>query len=590
MNLEKKDFFFFDSFAFLIILLIPFSLIVNGSGFIFETVTTKVYLFRILVVVASFLLLFSLFFSIWKNKAAGFATYFRHPILIGYVLFLLTMLASNLLSPRLELSFWSKYSRMDGYWQSIFVFQFLVILLAVFKSEKHWRYLVYSFLGVSWILFLILLAQQSGLLKTAEPQRFAGSMGNPIYLGYIMAVSYILHTAVMFDEPNKKWSWVLFLGSVACLYSVYWSQSRSGVLALFTSIILVISVAIFILKKQLKKNIFFLSAQLICAVILVYLAKFHFNLNISDRIWNYVSSDDSILTRWQLWHQAWHSFLQKPWLGWGQENFSLATDVLSGLTNEPWHDRVHNLALEILYSFGLLGLLVYVFFQFLILKTLRRLIRNKKDENKVLLLLALYVLNMTFSFFVFDFLTSSVVISVFLGYLIFTDSLSENKNFYFQIDYIKKVGLFFFFLVLCFQSYNLLKDISDNRQLYAALTEPQLFILDQNQQPKMLLQSLIDRNPNDLQTTIEVMMAVGSQAAIEQKDLNYRQLIYETVDVNLQRQIQKYPQDAKFYMYAGKFYQAFQKEKQAQEMLQQSLLLYPNNLEVKQLLSQIRNY
>ncbi len=587
MNFEKKDFFFFNIFTFLIILLVPYSLILNGSGFMAEAVTTKVYSFRFLVIAASFLVLFSLLFSIWKNRTLNIVMQFKHPIFTVYILFLLTMLVSNLLSPRPELSFWSKYSRMDGYWQSIFLFQFLGILLAVCKSEKHWLYLVCSFLSASWILFFVLLAQQSGLLATAEPQRFAATMGNPIYFGYIMAASYVLHTAIMFVWRNKKCSWAFFAGSVACLYSVYWSQSRSDVLALFTSLILVIAIAIFILKKQIKKNILVLSAQLICTAIFVYLAKFYFELNISDRILSYAPTDDSILTRWQLWHQAWHSFLQKPWLGWGQENFSLATDVLSGLTNEPWHDRVHNLVLEILYSFGLLGLSVYAFFQFLILKTIQRMIRNKQNENKGLLLLALYVFNMTFSLFVFDFLTSSVVMSVFLGYLIYTDSSSENKNLNFQLDYIKWGGILIFFLGLTFQSYNLIKDISDNRKLHAALTQPQLFILDENQQPKMLLQDLVDKNPTDLQTTIEVLMAVGSQAAHEQTDPIFRQLIYETVDKNLQRQILQYPQDAKFYMYAGRFYSAFQQTVIARKMFQQSLQLYPHNLEVKQLLSQI---
>ncbi len=75
----------------------------------------------------------------------------------------------------------------------------------------------------------------------------------------------------------------------------------------------------------------------------------------------------TITTRFLNWHMAWHGFLEKPLLGWGPENYRLASDAhfepaLSNFSLAETHaDKPHNFFLEIAVTSGLLGIITYIF-------------------------------------------------------------------------------------------------------------------------------------------------------------------------------------------------------------------------------------
>lgn len=67
--------------------------------------------------------------------------------------------------------------------------------------------------------------------------------------------------------------------------------------------------------------------------------------------------------RLMVWNMAWEGFKERPFIGWGQENFNFVFNKYydPGMyAQEQWFDRTHNIFLDWLVAGGALGLLAYI--------------------------------------------------------------------------------------------------------------------------------------------------------------------------------------------------------------------------------------
>jgi O-antigen ligase len=78
-------------------------------------------------------------------------------------------------------------------------------------------------------------------------------------------------------------------------------------------------------------------------------------------------TDSTAQTRFWVWGEAWKGFLERPILGWGQENFTPVFDkffnpnfYVPGANSETWFDRAHSVFFDYLVETGILGLLSYL--------------------------------------------------------------------------------------------------------------------------------------------------------------------------------------------------------------------------------------
>jgi len=77
--------------------------------------------------------------------------------------------------------------------------------------------------------------------------------------------------------------------------------------------------------------------------------------------------EGTVRGRLVVWETGWQGFLDRPWLGWGPENFNLVfarhynpcigSPECSG---ENWFDRAHNMIIDTLAETGIAGLLSYI--------------------------------------------------------------------------------------------------------------------------------------------------------------------------------------------------------------------------------------
>ena len=80
-----------------------------------------------------------------------------------------------------------------------------------------------------------------------------------------------------------------------------------------------------------------------------------------SRLTNITLSEGSI--RFAVWKVALQGVKERPWLGWGQENFSYVFNKYYEPTlyaAEPWYDRTHNIFMDWLIAGGILGLFAYL--------------------------------------------------------------------------------------------------------------------------------------------------------------------------------------------------------------------------------------
>ncbi len=82
-----------------------------------------------------------------------------------------------------------------------------------------------------------------------------------------------------------------------------------------------------------------------------------------SRLVNYSLTEGTIQARFRIWKMSWHGFLERPILGWGQENYYLVFQKYfdPGLFgDEPWFDRSHSIIFDWLINGGVIGLASYL--------------------------------------------------------------------------------------------------------------------------------------------------------------------------------------------------------------------------------------
>jgi O-antigen ligase len=92
-----------------------------------------------------------------------------------------------------------------------------------------------------------------------------------------------------------------------------------------------------------------------------------------------------------IWEKAWHAFLQRPFTGWGIENFNTA--LQANVRPEEIHlthirvDKAHNELLEILVAGGFMSFTFYIFLLvFIFIKAYARAIKGKEPAILAMLL------------------------------------------------------------------------------------------------------------------------------------------------------------------------------------------------------------
>ena len=402
--------------------LAPFAVIIVSRSTLFPFIVGKYVFFRIVVELA--LICFLWAWARGEIKISNLKSQISKPLLIAVSVFVLIFLLAGFFGYNPSASFWSNFERGEGGLQMLHLFVFFILLVLLFRDEKSWRKMLKILLlaAILAIVYGILASLQyidvvyneagsiiSGgwwyktfqvfvgpSLKNAH-ERVSGSFGNPAYLGTYMIFALFFTVILLLEKransdvqrkpalnrskfaSYKKW----FLAGLSVLFftALFFSRTRGAFLGLGIGIVAGLIYFFFSLPKGRLKN-----TILISLVVLTVAAGLAFVYNSRGggyRIFDINLGTQTFQTRFLLWKQALKITAERPLLGWGPENFSLALEKYYLPQFDVWFDRAHNVFFDYLAETGILGLLSYLgIFAAFYRQFFKGVIANARIKNK----------------------------------------------------------------------------------------------------------------------------------------------------------------------------------------------------------------
>lgn len=419
--------------------LIPFIPFYVSESMFFPFISGKGFLFRILVEV-----IFGMFAVLavmdpayrprmtWIAKAVGVFT---------VVLFVADLFGANAMK-----SLWSNYERMEGFVLLAHLAAYFLVASTVFTRTRWTQFWNISILA-SVIMSVYGLLQLAGKVTINQGGvRLDATFGNSSYLAIYLVLHIFLCLYMLVQQGKSSWlRWTYGAIAVLQTFILYFTATRGAILGLLGGLFLTAILYVWkqrgsepqyeIEHKRMRKVAYgFIVAILVLAggfmaiknTALVQgspvLARFS-NLGVEE-----IKSQG----RYFVWPMAVKGFLDKPILGWGQENFNFVFNKYYDprmYAQEQWFDRTHNMVLDWLIAGGILGLAAYVsMYIALFYYVWRSKSRMTVAEKSILTgLVAAYVFH---NLFVFDNLISYIMFFSVLAYVHSTNVTREDAEKY----------------------------------------------------------------------------------------------------------------------------------------------------------------
>jgi O-antigen ligase/tetratricopeptide (TPR) repeat protein len=412
---------------------LPFIPFIVTSSLFFPYITGKNFAFRIIVeIITGAWLALALVNPAYRPK--------RSWLLGAYALFVLVIGIADAQGVYEFKSFWSNFERMEGWVTLAHLLAYLVVAVSVVQTERLWRLLWNTSLGVSLVLAFHGLFQVAGFSALGQggagglSARVDATFGNPIYLAvyllfHIFIAALLLAQTWTERPPGRRFLPGLFYGAVIAFdtLTLFFTGTRGTMLGLVGGVL--VSALLFLFAGRSALGLRRVAGVTVGVVLVllgaVYLARDSAlvrSVGFLERLATISLSDNTIKARFLNWGIAWKGIEERPLLGWGQENYAIVFDKYYDprmYAQEQWFDRVHNSVLDWFIAGGILGLLGYLS---LFVVPLIMLWRRRNGEHSFTLpersvltgLLAGYFFH---NLFVFDNITSYILFVSLLSYI-----------------------------------------------------------------------------------------------------------------------------------------------------------------------------
>jgi O-antigen ligase len=468
-----------------------FSVLLVFSNLFFPFITSKTYVFQIAVEVmfVAFLLLCLV------DEKYRLHTNLTVLLLLAYLVIL--TIASAFSGNDFYHSFWSNNEREDGILLLGHLFLFSVVLTSFLRSLKEWLYAFDLFLISSFCVAIVSLDQFLALefkgiwsdhfIPSSNGARLAATIGNAGYVGGYMVFGAFLSLFMLLKRPNvwlKVWYGFLL---VLELFIAVQTQTRGAYLALgFGGLVALVYLMWFYFNDKYLKIVLvaiLIAGALGLSGIFVFKdSDFIKSQPVLRRVASISLTDGTANNRMVTWKIGWGGFKERPFLGYGQENFYQVFDKYYTTKNtEQWFDRCHNMICDRAITGGILGLLSYLAFLLLpfgaLWKYYREDYKNKVNDDESLakrflipiifsILIIAYIIQ---NLFIFEALAIYIPLIVVLS---FVGIYSRSLDFDFLADTNFKTVIAVIFAVLLLPSlwfFNL-KPVYANIDFIKALT------------------------------------------------------------------------------------------------------------------------
>jgi putative inorganic carbon (HCO3(-)) transporter len=491
------------------------------SGFYLPFIVPKTIFFRIIIeVVFSAYLILILFSPKYRPKMNFLSG--------GILIYILIYIFSSLFGMDLSRSFWGTYQRMTGLFTLAHLYMFFLVLSNVFQKEKDWNKLFLFFIAVS------LISALTFSIYGYYGEQGAGIGNSSFWASYLLFGIFLSLYLFLKDKEisfTKFFSFATFLIMAATLLLSTANMARYAFLIGFGLIIL----SFLAFSKNIKNTIGLIFLIIVLALVSIFYYSF-----IKEFVIGLLQTG-TMRERYYIWEIAWKGFLEKPFLGWGPENFNIlyakffeVRPQLSSWRNYSiWFDRPHNMFLNTLIESGLIGLTSYLSLFFISVFYLFK--KTKKYYPIIILLFVYFVQNIT----VFDTISSYLsffLILAFVNFLIKKEVQKEERVELVNNNLLRKIYAGFIILVTILTIYI--------GNIQPALSARKVFniqnIEDINQKFKNYKESLKTlRYPNEINREAIDSLVNENLSKIEDQEL--LRSFLELIEKEIKKEVQEQP-------------------------------------------------
>lgn len=417
-----------------------FAVIIVTSSTLFPFIVGKYVFFRACVALATIFFSLGILFQDQKEEMIKrMKEMIKHPLVIGVGAFVATFVLAGFFGVNPSASFWSNFERGEGGFQIIILGLFFFLSSILLRDWKVWRRFFIFFITASALVMLYGVGaglDMNGFVgeKFSLNMRFAGSLGNPAYIGTYMlfTAAFALICAFRAVTKNEK-NWFFVIAGLA-VFSSWASQTRGAFLGLAAALFVSL---LFVAYNNQKYKRYILGALgfLVIASGLLMTQRNNptFQKIPGFRVFTVSLEEQNAKARLWTWNTALKGFKERPLFGWGPENFSVVFDKYFDHRHynlktggETWFDRAHSLYIDSLVATGIVGFLglLAMLGAFFVVWKKSALLKGISIEERAVLL-GLMIMYCVQGFVLFDILPTYIALFSFLAYMV---SRTQNES------------------------------------------------------------------------------------------------------------------------------------------------------------------
>ncbi|MDQ3014420.1 MAG: O-antigen ligase family protein [bacterium] len=303
----------------------------------------------------------------------------KSPIALALCIYLISLTISAIVGISFHTSFWSVATRTTGLWYFLNLGFFMYLLWLVIRDELVQKRMILVIILSTAVYSILSLLSGEGLgLLFSSYTRDAFTFGNSTFAGtYIFAVFLLSIYYLLQSSPRKWWMYVLPIVLVinpnVISTSVFRGDLSTGIIgesrASATAIVLsIIGLAVMWLISKIKNTK--RRAQVSYGLFgfsLIVMVLASISLFSPDGYLRKIYLSQATAARPLVWEIAGKSIAERPFFGWGTDNFERVFEVNYDnrlLQNEygaeAWFDRAHNVFIDQTVDNGFVGLAAYL--------------------------------------------------------------------------------------------------------------------------------------------------------------------------------------------------------------------------------------
>ena len=179
-------------------------------------------------------------------------------------------------------------------------------------------------------------------------------------------VGMIFFSYLRIDEKKRRLGLIATIGMIVTFLGVFFTVSRTGMVLLFTAIVLMI-----LLNPQRKRNFLLIVIFLIAIFTLTLMSDSIFKV-IESIFPSILQGTDTIGLRYKLWGAGWRMWLDYPLQGIGIGMYPVQLRYYAGydMPAKFWRAVTHNMYLQVLSETGIIGFGIFITMIVITLKNL----------------------------------------------------------------------------------------------------------------------------------------------------------------------------------------------------------------------------